>query len=37
MWVFLPFVFLLVALVVRSACAMWRAIKGEDLDSELRL
>lgn len=37
MAVFLPFVFLLVALVVRSACAMWRAIKGEDLDSELRL
>lgn len=37
MAVFLPFVFLLVALVVRSACAMWRAIKGEGLDSELRL
>jgi TRAP-type C4-dicarboxylate transport system permease small subunit len=37
MWVFLPFVFLLVALVVRSALAIWRAIKGEDLDSELRL
>ena len=37
MWVFLPFVFLLVALVVRSAWAIWRAIKGEGLDSELRL
>lgn len=37
MAVFLPFVFLLVALVVRSAWAMWRAIKGEGLDSELRL
>ena len=37
MWVFLPFVFLLVALVVRSAWAVWRAFKGEGLDSELRL
>jgi len=37
MAVFLPFVFLLVALVVRSAWAIWRAIKGEGLDSELRL
>ncbi len=37
MAVFLPFVFLLVALVVRSAWAIWRAIKGQGLDSELRL
>lgn len=37
MWVFLPFVFLLVALVFRSAWAIWRAAKGEDLDAELRL
>jgi TRAP-type C4-dicarboxylate transport system permease small subunit len=37
MAVFLPFVFLLVALVVRSAWAVWRAFKGEGLDSELRL
>ena len=37
MAVFLPFVFLLVALVVRSVWAIWRAIKGEGLDSELRL
>ena len=37
MWVFLPFVFLLVALVVRSAWAIWRVIKGEGLDSELLL
>ena len=36
MWVFLPFVFLLVALVVRSAIAVWRAIKGEGLQVELR-
>lgn len=37
MAVFLPFVFLLVALVVRSAWAIWRAAKGKGLDSELRL
>ena len=40
MWVFLPFVFLLVALVIRSAIAVWRAVKseglGEGLDEELR-
>jgi len=37
MWVFLPFVFLLVALVFRSAWAIWRAAKGEGLQAELRL
>jgi len=37
MWVFLPFVFLLMALVFRSAWAIWRAAKGEGLDTELRL
>jgi TRAP-type C4-dicarboxylate transport system permease small subunit len=37
MWVFLPFVFLLVALVARSAWAIWRAIKGDVMDAELRL
>jgi TRAP-type C4-dicarboxylate transport system permease small subunit len=37
MWVFLPFVFLLVALVFRSAWAIWRAAKGKGLDTELRL
>ena len=37
MWVFLPFVFLLVALVFRSAWAVWRAITGEVMDSEQRL
>ena len=37
MWVFLPFVFLLVALVFRSAWAIWQAAKGEGLDAELRL
>ena len=37
MWVFFPFVFLLVALGVRSAWAIWRAIKGDVMDAELRL
>ena len=37
MWVFLPFVFLLMALVVRSALAIWRACKGEGLNAEFRL
>ena len=37
MWVFLPFVFLLVALVFRSAIAIWRAAKGEVLQAELLL
>ena len=36
MWVFLPFVFLLAALVIRSAWAIWRAIKGDVMESELR-
>jgi TRAP-type C4-dicarboxylate transport system permease small subunit len=37
MWVYLPFVLLLVALVVRSAWAIWLAFKGVGLDSELRI
>jgi TRAP-type C4-dicarboxylate transport system permease small subunit len=37
MWVFLPFVFLLLALVVRSAWAIWNALRGVGLESELRL
>jgi TRAP-type C4-dicarboxylate transport system permease small subunit len=37
MWVFLPFVLLLVALVWRSVVAIWRAARGLDLESELRL
>ena len=37
MWVFLPFVFLLLALVFRSALAIWRAFKGQGLEAELRL
>ena len=31
-WVFLPFALLLVALVVRSAVGVWRALRGLDLD-----
>ena len=37
MWVFLPFVFLLVALVIRSGIAIWCAAKGKGLEAELRL
>ena len=37
MWVFLPFVLLLIALVCRSAWAIWRAAHGIGLDAELRL
>ena len=37
MWVFMPFVLLLAALVVRSALAIWNAIGGIGLEAELRL
>jgi TRAP-type C4-dicarboxylate transport system permease small subunit len=37
MWVFMPFVLLLVALVVRSAWAIWNAVRGIGLEAELRL
>ncbi len=37
MWVFLPLVLLMVALVVRSAWAIWQALRGEGLHAELRL
>ena len=37
MWVFLPFVFLMLALTVRSAWAIWQAVHGIGLDAELRL
>ena len=36
-WVYLPFVFLLVALVLRCGFAVWRALRGQGLDTELRL
>ena len=37
MWVFLPFVFLMVALVVRCAWAIWNAFRGVGLDAEMHL
>jgi TRAP-type C4-dicarboxylate transport system permease small subunit len=37
MWVYLPLVLLMAALVVRSAWAIWKAARGVGLDSELRL
>jgi len=37
MVVYLPFVLLMAALVVRSAWAIWNALRGKDLDAELRL
>ncbi len=33
-WVFLPFVLLLIALVVRSAWAIWQAFKGQGLEAQ---
>ncbi len=37
MWVFLPFVFLMVALVVRAVLAIWSAFRGVGLEAELRV
>lgn len=37
MWVFMPFVLLLGALVVRSALAIWNAVRGIGLEAELRI
>ena len=37
MWVFMPFVLLLVALMLRSAWAIWEALHRRGLDAELRL
>jgi TRAP-type C4-dicarboxylate transport system permease small subunit len=37
MWVFLPLVLLMLALVVRSAWAIWQALRGHGLESELRV
>ena len=33
-WVFLPFVLLLIALVVRSAWGIWQAFKGQGLEAQ---
>ena len=37
MWVFLPFVILMAALVLRSAWAIWGAVRGQGLGTELHL
>lgn len=37
MWVFLPFVLLLIGLVLRAAWAIWTALQGKGLEAELRL
>jgi TRAP-type C4-dicarboxylate transport system permease small subunit len=37
MWVFMPFVFLLAALVVRSVLNIWRALHGSGLEAELHV
>ncbi len=37
MWVFMPFVLLLVALALRSVWAVWRALRGQGLEAELRV
>ena len=36
-WVFMPCVLLLAALAVRSAWAIWNAIRGKGLEAELRI
>jgi TRAP-type C4-dicarboxylate transport system permease small subunit len=37
MWVFLPFVILMAALVLRSAWAIWQALRGRGLEQELHI
>jgi TRAP-type C4-dicarboxylate transport system permease small subunit len=37
LWVFLPFVILMVALVLRSAWAIWGAVRNQGLGTELHL
>ena len=37
MWVFMPFVLLLLALVLRSAWGIWNALRGRDLQAELHV
>ena len=37
MWVFMPFVLLLMALVVRSAWGIWNAVHARHLEAELHL
>ena len=37
MWIFMPFVLLLIGLVIRSAWAVWEAVRGIGIDAELRI
>jgi TRAP-type C4-dicarboxylate transport system permease small subunit len=37
MWVYLPFVLLMAALVIRSAWAIWNAVRGIGLEAELHI
>ena len=37
MWVYLPFVLLMGALVVRSGIGVWRAVKGTGLEGDVRV
>lgn len=37
MWVFLPFVLLMVSLVIRAVWSIWNAIRGVGLEAELRI
>jgi hypothetical protein len=37
MWVFLPFVILMLALLARCAWAIYTALRGRGLDAELHL
>ena len=37
MWVYIPFVLMLAALVVRCAWAIWQAIQGRGLEGEVRI
>jgi TRAP-type C4-dicarboxylate transport system permease small subunit len=37
MWVYLPFVLLLISLVLRSAWAIWAALHGRGLETELHI
>ena len=36
-WVFFPFVLLMVGLVIRSVAAIWNALRGVGLETELHI
>ena len=37
LWIVMPFVLLLIGLVIRSAWAIWEAVRGIGIDAELRI